>query len=220
LQPIQQGVQRWQDWWTIHQGEYQVPSPISPPQPHQKTLATADFRLEDPAGKPVQLSQLRGKSVLLAFWSPGAPASLDDVPALKALQQRNPGRLAVIGVCIPAAPSCCADEHEDGHGHEHAHHHHGESSAAGMEAGHMRDQVQQASDRLKINYPMLVDPKGNIGLRFCANDLPAYVLIDSEGMIRRRFVGFRTESALIAIAEEASSSQPATARLSFSANQR
>jgi hypothetical protein len=83
----------------------------------------------------------------------------------------------------------------------------------------MRDQVQQAADRLKISYPMLVDPKGNIGLRFSANDLPAYVLIDSRGMIRRRFVGFRTEQALIAIVEEASSSNPAAAKLSFSANQ-
>lgn len=199
LQPIEQGVQRWQEWWSIHQGEYQVPGP-TPPQNTAKTLATADFKLEDPAGKPVQLSHLRGKNVLLAFWSPGAPASLDDVAALKALQQRNPDRLAVLGICIPAAPSCCADEHEQGH--DHAHHHHGESPAAGTGTEHLRCFVQQAADRLKITYPMLLDPKGSTALRFSANDLPAYVLIDSQGMIRRRFVGFRTESALSAMVAE------------------
>ena len=200
LQAIQQGVQRWREWWSIHQGEYQVPSP-TPPHNTAKTLATADFKLEDPACRPVQLSQLRGKIVLLAFWSSGAPASLDDVPALNALQRRNLDRLAILGICLPPAP-CCADEHEQGH--DHAQHHHGESSAAGLEPAPMRAQVQQAADRLKISYPMLLDPKGSIALRFSANDLPAYVLIDSEGMIRRRFVGFRTESALSAMLDEPS----------------
>ena len=83
----------------------------------------------------VLLSQLRGKNVLLAFWSPGAPASLDDVSALKALQQRNPERLAILGICLLPAPSC-ADEHQEGHDHAH---HHPESSAAGLEHGQMRD---------------------------------------------------------------------------------
>lgn len=216
LPAIRQGVQRWQAWWTSHQAEF--PTPIATQEPHGQAarLVTADFTLEDSAGKSIQLSQFRGKTVLLSFWSLGAPASLDDVPALKTLHQRNPDTLAILGVCIPAAPSC-ADEHEQGH--EHAHHHHGESSAAALEPGQMRDQVQQAAARLKISYPMLVDTKGSIALRFSIEDLPAYVLIDSKGMIRRRFVGFRTEQALIAMVEEASSSNPAAAELSFSANQ-
>ena len=216
LQAIQQGVQRWQEWWNIHQGEYQMPVPTFPPQSAAITLATADFNLEDAMGKPVQLSQFRGKTVLLAFWSPGAPASLDDMPALIALQRRNPERLAILGICIPPAPSC-ADEHQQGH--DRAHHHHAEASAAGPGPGPMRDQVQQAADRLNISYPMLLDPKGTIGLRFSVNDLPAYVLIDAEGMIRRRFVGFRTAQALMAMVEEASSLRPAAAKLSFGANQ-
>ncbi len=200
LPVIHRGVQRWQEWWISHQAEF--PMPPATPAPHSRAarLPTADFTLEDSTGKSLQLSQFRGKAVLLSFWSSGAPASLDDVPALKALQQGYPDRLAVLGVCIPAAP-CCGDEHE--HGHDHAHHHHDESGMAGM-AGteHMRCFVQDAVTQLKINYPMVADTKGAVSLRFSVEDLPAYVLIDAEGMVRRRFVGFRTEQALAAIVKE------------------
>jgi hypothetical protein len=199
LPAISQGVQRWQEWWTSHQGEF--PAMVRPvPQGRTARLATGDFTLEDSAGQPIQLSQFRGKTVLLSFWSSGAPASLDDVPALKALQQRIPDRLAVLGVSIPAAPSC-VDEHA--HGQDHAHHHHDESAGGATGKEHMGCLVQDAATRLKIVYPMLVDKKGTIGLRFCIEDLPAYVIIDAEGMVWRRFVGFRTEQALAAMVEEA-----------------
>jgi peroxiredoxin len=217
LPAIRQGVQRWQAWWTSHQAEF--PTPIATPVPHGHAarLVTADFILEDSAGKPIQLSQFRGKTVLLSFWSLGAPASLDDVPALKALQQRNPGRSAVLGLCIPAAPSCCADEREQGH--DHAHHHHDDSAAGGTGTEHMRCFVQNAATHLKINYPMLLDTKGSIARRFSIEDLPAYVLIDAEGKVRRRLVGFRTDPALAAIVEEGAGSGPVAAKLPLSANQ-
>lgn len=201
LPVIHRGVQRWQEWWISHQAEFPMAATSSAQHSHAALLPTADFALEDSTGKSLRLSQFRGKAVLLSFWSSGAPASLDDVPALKALQQRYPDRLAVLGVCIPAAP-CCGDEHE--HGHDPAHHHHDESGMAGM-AGteHMRCFVQDAVTRLKINYPMVADTKGAVSQRFSIEDLPAYVLIDAEGMVRRRFVGFRTEQALTAMVGEA-----------------
>jgi peroxiredoxin len=162
-------------------------------------LATADFSLEDSDGKRIRLSHLRGKTALLCFWSPGAPASLDDVPALKNLQGRYPDPLAVLGVCIPAAPSC-AGEHE--HGHDHTCHYHDESGGGTAGKEHMVCLVRDAATRLRINYPMIADTKRALGRRFSVEDLPAYVLIDADGMVRRCFVGFRTESALAAMVEE------------------
>jgi peroxiredoxin len=197
---IRRGVQRAQEWWTHHQSEFlaTLAKPVPPGQAIR--LVTEDFTLEDSGGKLIQLSQLRGKTVLLSFWSSGAPASLDDVPALQHLQKHYSNRLAVLGVCIPAAPSC-----GDEHGHDHAHHYLDESTAgmAGM-AGtqHMHCSVQDATSRLKIDYPMLADTKNAVGQRFSIEDLPAYVLIDAEGMLRRRFVGFRTEAALASMTEE------------------
>jgi hypothetical protein len=70
----------------------------------------------------------------------------------------------------------------------------------------MRCFVHDAVTRLNTNYPMLVDSKGSIGLRFSIEDLPAYVLIDAEGTIRRRFVGFRSALALAAMVNEVAGS--------------
>ena len=199
LAAINQCVQRWQEWWSRHQAEFRIPSALAVTRGRAVRLATADFTLEDSAGKPVKLSQFRGKTVLLSFWSLGAPASLDDAPSITMLQHRYPDRLAVMGVCVPAAPSC-ADEHA--HGNDHTHHHHNEAVGGGAGTEHMSCFVQDAVTRLKLNYPMLVDTKDALGQRFGIEDLPAYVLIDADGMVRRRFVGFRTEQALTAIVEE------------------
>lgn len=200
LPAISRGLHRWQEWWTTHQAEF--PARLATPTQHVHVarLATTDFTLEDSAGKPIRLSQFQGKTVLLSFWSPGSPASLDEVPTLRGLQERNAGHLAVVGVCVPAAPTCA---HEHAHGNDHAHHHHDETDGGGGGTEHMRCHVRDAVTRLKINYPMLVDTKDALGLRFGIEDLPAYVLIDADGMVRRRFVGFRTEQALSAIVEEA-----------------
>lgn len=199
LPAIAQGVQRWHEWWVAHQAAFPAPlAPLPPPPP--AALATPDFALADSDGKPVRLSQFRGKSVLLAFWSPGTPASLDDAHALTTLQRRNPDRLAVLGVCLPPAPSC-ADEHD--HGHDHAHHHH-RSAAAAPDPTPNPDQLRQAAATHHISFPMLLDPKGTIGSRFTANSLPTYILIDPDGKIRRRAVGFRNRSALAAMVEDVS----------------
>ena len=51
---------------------------------------------------------------------------------------------------------------------------------------------------------MLLDSKGAVGLRFGAENLPTYVLIDAQGTVRRRFVGDRNKQVLDAMIDEAS----------------
>jgi hypothetical protein len=215
LAAIRRSVQRVRVWWSAHEGEFPTAPvlPVPPADGHGRVrLATGDFTLKDWDGKGFRLSQLRGKTVLLSFWSAGAPASLDDVPALKDLYERYGDHLAVVGVCIPPAPSC-ADEHD--HGHNHAQHQHDE--AGGLMTGragteHMRCSVQDAVTRLSIYYPMILDMKGAVGQRFSVENLPTYVLIDGEGMVRRRFVGFRSESAMTAMIETVAGSSGVGAR--------
>jgi len=81
-------------------------------------------------------------------------------------------------------------------------HHSHESCAPPQTAAKLRTLPRQVSDGLKINFPMLVDPQFTVGGRFDADDLPLYVLVDSHGTIRRRFVGFRSERALSAMVAE------------------
>jgi peroxiredoxin len=203
LPAITRGVQRWRDWWQAHQADYSAIPAIPPPPPRVSALPTRDFTLPNSAGRAFRLSDYRGKRVLLAFWNWATPFSLDGLLSLQTIQARRPDRLAVFGICVPPAASC-ADEDE--HGHEHAHHHHDESAGGGSGAEHMRCFVQDAAARLKLNYPMLIDATGEVGLRFKVEDLPAYVLIDAEGMVRRRFVGIRTEAVLQEMVEAVASS--------------
>ena len=67
--------------------------------------ATApDFALPDLQGRTVQLSDLRGKAVVVDFWATWCPPCLFQVPELNAFwkKHRDAGDVAVIGVSVDA----------------------------------------------------------------------------------------------------------------------
>jgi peroxiredoxin len=214
LPAIAEGVNRWRAWWTLHRNDFPKPQtlPLAPAQ--DDSFPSPDFRLQDTTGGQLRLSALRGRKVLIAFWSPGAPASLDDAPALNALQSLSRRHLVVLGICAPAPPSC-ADEHQHAataNPNEHGHHHHQDASLAPVDA--MRLSAMAAITRFKLDFPMLLDPDGEVAPRFKVENFPTYVLIDTNGRVKRRFVGFRNHLALERITgaktlrEENNSDQP------------
>jgi hypothetical protein len=200
---IQNGLRAWRKWWAAHKMEFEAADALPSSSNSAVTLKSRDFVLQDLGGKSTSLAQLRGKSVLLVFWSPGAPASADDFPSLNELLRRDP-ELAVVGICAPTAPDCCAGhDHGQAGASEHAHHHHAQTTSS--PSADLQVLAKAVSARLKPRFPILVDPNGSTAARFCANDLPTYIVIDGSGNIRRRFVGFRTESALWGIIQSAAS---------------
>ena len=54
-----------------------------------------------------------------------------------------------------------------------------------------------------INYPVLLDPKAKVGRRFKGGELPITVIIDSQGHLRRRFIGERNEQVFEAMLADA-----------------
>jgi peroxiredoxin len=58
-----------------------------------------DFTVND-GQKTVQLSQLRGKPVLLNFWATWCPPCVQEVPDLVALQQQMGGKITVLAVSM------------------------------------------------------------------------------------------------------------------------
>ena len=199
LAAIARGVEGWTAWWRDHKAEYLVGTGGAHPHPTLTRLSSKDFCLIDGAGKSTRLSDYTGKAVMVVFWSPEIPESLD-VSILRNLQSHEQERLTVLAICIPPAPNC-ADEHEHmhGQGHEHAHHHHQVDSIASTPS-QMQQLVKEKSH--SANFTMLTDPEGALGRRFNVEDRPTYVLLDSKRMIRRRFIGIRTEPALRAMVEE------------------
>jgi hypothetical protein len=61
---------------------------------------------------------------------------------------------------------------------------------------------RDSGKRLNVNSPLLVDVTGVISMRFRAIKLPVYILLDSEGRLRRRLVGFRDERVFEALVNE------------------
>ena len=51
-----------------------------------------DFTLNDLSGRPVQLSSLRGKVVLLNFWATWCPPCREEVPSMVVLNQAMQGK--------------------------------------------------------------------------------------------------------------------------------
>lgn len=197
---IRQGVQKWRQWWAVHRAEYPAPPQLNRRAIPAKTIVAGDFKLDDVEGKAVHLTDYRGKVVLLAFWGPNIPGSLADVAALNALRQRHAEEAVVLGICLSDAEH----DHEHEHGSEsmHAHHHEASFSPAPPSAP-ARAFVQQIGSERQIQYPLLLDQTGKIGLRFDVEELPTYVLIDTQGLIRRRFAGNRSQQVLEAMIAEA-----------------
>jgi peroxiredoxin len=66
---------------------------------NDQQIAHADFTLNDLNGKPVKLSALRGKVVLVNFWATWCPPCRKEMPALDALYTRfQPQGLVVLSI--------------------------------------------------------------------------------------------------------------------------
>ena len=57
-----------------------------------------DFMLPDLEGKPVSLSDFRGKWVIVNYWATWCPPCLDEIPELVSLHDDNSDKLVVLGV--------------------------------------------------------------------------------------------------------------------------
>ena len=61
-------------------------------------LETVDFTLPDLDGKPVSLSDFRGKWVVVNYWATWCPPCLEEIPDLVELHENNRDKLVVLGV--------------------------------------------------------------------------------------------------------------------------
>ena len=201
LKIIQAGVRHWKDWWVGHRQNYPTNSLAASGEPGTlDRLPTTNFKLADLEGKTVRFSDFKGKTVLLNFWTTWCPGCLIEIPYLIELQRRNADRLAVVGISLDGQAE--VDEH--GHVAE-AHSDDGDShpqKEAPDDPAEIRAKIVQFVRDKGINYPVLLDPRSEIGRRFNGGELPTNVLIDPQGYVRRRFVGGRAVAALEAMLDE------------------
>jgi thiol-disulfide isomerase/thioredoxin len=74
------------------------------PKEEEVGRAAAEFAYPDLQGKPLKLSSLRGKAVLVDFWATWCGPCVEDIPGLESLQAKYKDRgFTVLGISIDEA---------------------------------------------------------------------------------------------------------------------
>ena len=104
--------------------------------------------------RPLQLSELRGKIVLLHFWTSGCIHCMHMMPDLKYLENKYRENLVVIGIHSPRFP------HDK-----------------------LKSCVLKAINRFHIRHPVAHDPIMRVWTKYGIKSWPAIVFIDAEGSV-------------------------------------
>jgi len=130
---------------------------------------------------PLTLDGLRGKVVVLDFWTAGCINCLHVIPRLRQLEDRFPNELVVIGV------------------------------HAGKYPGERRtDAVRRARDRLGVGHPVVNDRQFRIWKSYAVDAWPTIGLVSPDGMLVGLQSGeFDVEEIAAAIARVATASEGA-----------
>lgn len=128
---------------------------------------------------PLTLRSLRGRLVLLDFWTYGCINCLHVLPTLKYLEQKYKDSLTVIG--IHAAKF--ANEQE-------------------------LDSIRQAILRYDIEHPVLVDHEFAVWQQYAVRAWPTLVLIDPAGYVRHALTGEVSRDRLEALFDELLQNSP------------
>ncbi len=194
-------------WWAEHQKEFPLVKLQVPAEAYaaRRPVPAADFQLHTLEGKPVRLSDFRGKVVLMNFWTTWCTACVGEMPALVALQKKHGDKLVILGVSLDYVP--------DSHGHigghaaveeqKHSDGEHDDHEATTAALKRVREKVARIAKARNVNYPVLLDEKNDVGGRYNGGELPTTVLVDAQGNVRRRFVGARNLAVFEAMIAEA-----------------
>jgi thiol-disulfide isomerase/thioredoxin/sugar lactone lactonase YvrE len=134
--------------------------------------------------RPLTLDDLKGRVVLLDFFTPGCINCVHMLPAEKRLEEHFGDRLVVIGIDSPKFTAS--------------------STRAGLES---------FIEQFQLQHPIVLDPKSSLWNAYGVQAWPTLVLIGPDGRIRDRLIGEQSYEQLAAPVEAALADAPPASSL-------
>ncbi len=205
------GVTLAKTWWAEHRMEYDSMAPAqsynanSLPRREEFTASTID-------GRQAKLSDARGTTALLYFWSTPEGGCLNELEDLMTLKAKFGNALTIFAVCLDNVPD--SDGGVAGEDDEAIHQRKLDPHAPPPPSvGALRERLAQMVRDKSLSFPVILDENFSIGGMFNATTVPTTVIVDAEGHVRRRFTGRRRLPILEAMVAETSLSVPQTTPL-------
>ena len=176
----EEAVKAWKAWWAGQKDKYPDAALPAPAKWSTTPMGAApDFSLPDVDGKTVRLSDLKGKPVLLVFFTTWYASCVRQVPALAEFHRRRGNDVVILGVTVDDLKDL-----ETGKAH------------FGLE-GTVNERVKKFIEAHQVPYRIVLDNEGRALGPYGGGDLPVAVWIDRNGIMRRRFMGPRSADVLV-----------------------
>lgn len=199
--------------WLTEQGD-KFAAPVSPPGstgPLQTDAAieALPIEIEDMTGNPIAVGPNTPGPWLLHFFSVRRPGHEADFTAIEALTEGRPQALNVVHINTDLAGSTY--DHEPGRRPATTTLDVDLPEGVSVNARFLGDPMEREElnailvalvAKLRVGTPIAIDPNGQITRAFAAQMQPAFVWIDSNGFIVRRFDGSRSLRVLGRMLEE------------------
>ena len=127
-----------------------------------------NFTATDVDGQRVSLADLRGEVVFLNIWATWCPPCREEMPSMQRVyEELGPEGLKMVAVSIDAAI--------------------GNADGWGQAGG----DVEQFVSRYHLSFDIWLDPKGDIQRTYRTSGVPETIIIDRDGSIALKVVGYR-----------------------------
>ncbi|HVX05334.1 MAG TPA: thioredoxin-like domain-containing protein [Rhodanobacteraceae bacterium] len=134
--------------------------------------------------RPLTLAQLRGRAVLLDFFTPGCINCIHMLPDEKKLEEHFGPRLAVIGIDSPK-----------------------------FSASKTRDGLEAFIERYDLRHPIVLDPDMQMWNAYGVQAWPTLVLLGPDGSVQKTFIGEQSYAQLAGPIEAALANAPPASKL-------
>lgn len=131
-----------------------------------------DFELTTLTGKKTNLSDFKGKKIILNFWASWCPPCVAEMPHMQKFYEKNKDNgIEIVAVNLTSMEKKIQD-------------------------------VKDFSNKYELSFPILLDEKGEIGSKFQAFGIPTSYIVDSKGIIRKKIVGPMDEGMIKKLIDE------------------